>query len=55
MAKEVNKPKKPKGFKAFDALARKLVQVPKAEVDASSKSVPKKEKGSRSETATGLF
>ena len=25
--------KKPSGFKAFDALARKLVQVPKAEVD----------------------
>jgi len=24
--------KKPKGFKAFDALARRLVQVPKAEV-----------------------
>jgi hypothetical protein len=24
--------KKPKGWKAFDALARKLVQVPKAEV-----------------------
>lgn len=27
-----NKAKKPKGFKAFDALARRLVQVPKAEV-----------------------
>jgi hypothetical protein len=26
------KPSKPKGFKAFDALARKLVQIPKAEV-----------------------
>ena len=26
------KPSKPKGFKAFDALARKLVKVPKAEV-----------------------
>ncbi len=26
------KAKKPKGFKAFDALARRLVQVPKAEV-----------------------
>ncbi len=26
------KSKKPKGFKAFDALARRLVQVPKAEV-----------------------
>jgi hypothetical protein len=29
MAKEA---KKPAGFKAFDALARKLVKVPKAEV-----------------------
>jgi hypothetical protein len=27
------KAKKPEGFKAFDALTRKLVKVPKAEVD----------------------
>lgn len=27
------KPKKPEGFEAFDALTRKLVRVPKAEVD----------------------
>ena len=27
------KPKKPEGFDAFDALTRKLVKVPKAEVD----------------------
>lgn len=26
------KPKKPAGFKAFDSLARKLVQVPKSEL-----------------------
>jgi hypothetical protein len=26
------KPKKPKGFKAFDRLARALVQVPKSEL-----------------------
>lgn len=28
-----NRAKKPTGFKEFDELARKLVQVPKAEVD----------------------
>jgi hypothetical protein len=27
------KPKKPKGFKAFDELTRKLIQVPKEEVE----------------------
>lgn len=27
-------PKKPKGFKAFDELTRKLIQVPKEEVEA---------------------
>lgn len=27
------KKRKPKGFKAFDALTRKLVQVPKGELD----------------------
>ena len=27
------KARKPEGFEAFDALTRKLVQVPKAEVD----------------------
>lgn len=34
--------KKPKGFKEFDALARKLVQVPKAEMPAKAK--PKKKR-----------
>ena len=29
---DANKPKKPHGFKAFDELARKLVQVPKSEI-----------------------
>lgn len=28
------KPKKPKGFRAFDDLTRKLIQVPKEEVEA---------------------
>ncbi len=32
MAKK-KKARKPKGFKAFDKLARKLVQVPKGELD----------------------
>lgn len=27
------KTKKPKGWKAFDALARKIVQIPKGELD----------------------
>jgi hypothetical protein len=34
MARKANKPE---GFEAFDALARKLVQVPKAEVDRRMK------------------
>lgn len=34
--------KKPKGFKEFDALARKLVQVPKQEMPAKPK--PKKKR-----------
>lgn len=34
--------KKPKGWKAFDALARKLVQVPKAEVGQREKQRRKK-------------
>lgn len=29
---DADKPKKPTGFKAFDALARKLVQIPKSEI-----------------------
>lgn len=33
---------KPKGWKAFDALARKLVKVPKAEVGQSKKKRRKK-------------
>ena len=32
MASDAKKAKKPKGWKAFDALARKLVKVPKAEI-----------------------
>ena len=35
------KPRKPEGFKDFDSLARKLVQVPKAELD---KQIAKTEK-----------
>lgn len=35
--------KKPKGFKEFDALARKLVKVPKQEADEQrAKRVPRK-------------
>lgn len=29
---DANTPKKPKGFAAFDSLARKLVRVPKSEL-----------------------
>lgn len=29
---DAKKPKKPTGFKEFEALARKLVQVPKSEI-----------------------
>jgi len=36
------KRKKPDGFKEFDALARKLVQVPKAEVDKQIERTAKK-------------
>lgn len=32
-AKKATRPKKPEGFAAFDSLAKKLIQVPKAEVD----------------------
>lgn len=35
--------KKPKGFKEFDALARKLAQVPKQEADQQrAKRIPRK-------------
>lgn len=35
--------KKPKGFKAFDSLARKLVKVPKQELDEQrAKRIPRK-------------
>lgn len=37
--------KKPAGFKAFDALARKLVQVPKKEVERREKR--RKKRGSK--------
>lgn len=36
--------RKPEGFKEFDALARKLVQVPKAEVDKQIEKTAKKAK-----------
>ena len=41
MSKDSTTPKKPQGFRAFDALARKLVKVPKSEV---SQRKPKKRK-----------
>jgi len=33
MAKKAKRAKKPEGFTAFDNLAKKLIKVPKAEVD----------------------
>ena len=36
--------KKPKGFKAFDALARKLVHVPKADVERAERKRKKKKR-----------
>lgn len=33
MAKKAKRASKPEGFKAFDELAKKLIKVPKAEVD----------------------
>ena len=36
---------KPKGFKAFDALARKLVQVPKEEVSRAERKRKKRKRG----------
>ena len=44
MASDAKKAKKPKGWKAFDALARKLVRVPKSEVERAEK---KREKRKR--------
>ena len=44
MSKDSTRPKKPKGFGAFDALARKLVRVPKSEVERAEK---KREKRKR--------
>ena len=38
------KVKKPKGFRAFDALARKLVKVPKSEVDRAEKDRKKRKR-----------
>jgi hypothetical protein len=41
----MTKPKKlPKGFRAFDALARKLVRVPKAEVERAEKDREKRKR-----------
>ena len=37
MASDAKKVKKPKGFRAFDALARKLVRVPKSEVERAER------------------
>ncbi len=41
------KAKKPSGFKAFDALARKLVQVPKKEVTKAAQSRRKRKSQKR--------
>ncbi len=40
----MTKPKKPKGFRAFDALARKLVKVPKAEVERAEQDRTKRKR-----------
>lgn len=42
MAKET--PKKPRGFGKFSDLMKKLVQVPKSEVEDKPKSKPRKKK-----------
>jgi hypothetical protein len=44
MSKDSTKPKKPKGFRAFDALARKLVKVPKSEVERAEKDREKRKR-----------
>ena len=44
MSKDSTKPKKPKGWKAFDALARKLVKVPKSEVDRAEQNREKRKR-----------
>jgi hypothetical protein len=44
MDKQSTKPKKPKGWKAFDALARKLVTVPKSEVERAEQDRTKRKR-----------
>lgn len=39
-----DKAKKPKGFKAFDALTRKVAAVPKAEADAKERQRKRRKK-----------
>lgn len=43
MAKKARKAKKPQGWKAFDDLTRKVVAVPKEEVDRLEAARPKRE------------
>lgn len=40
--------KKPRGWGAFDELARKIVAVPKADVDAAKAKKPKKKRKKKS-------
>lgn len=44
MAKKAKRAKKPEGFQAFDDLAKKLIKVPKAEVDRRIAKRKKKKK-----------
>ena len=44
MASDAKKAKKPKGWKAFDALARKLVKVPKSEVERAEQDREKRKR-----------
>jgi len=44
VSKDSNKAKKPAGWKAFDALARKLVKVPKSEVERAEKDREKRKR-----------
>ncbi len=41
----MDKAKKPKGWRAFDALARKLVRVPKTEADRAEARRKKRKRG----------
>ena len=44
MTSDAKKSKKPKGWKAFDALARTLVKVPKSEVERAEKDREKRKR-----------